>query len=41
MKIGGWKTKTTFSRYNVGNVDRIRAAMVQDAQYVAQKKKQA
>jgi hypothetical protein len=29
MKIAGWKTKAMFSRYNVMNSDRIRAAMVQ------------
>jgi integrase len=27
MKIGGWKTKAMFSRYNVANKDRFRAAM--------------
>jgi len=27
MKIGGWKTKAMFSRYNAVNTDRIRVAM--------------
>jgi hypothetical protein len=41
MKIGGWKTKVMFSRYNVMNTERIRAAMVKGVQYVEQKMKQA
>jgi Phage integrase family len=41
MKIGGWKTKAMFSRYNVMNTDRIRAAMVKGAEYVQQKMKEA
>jgi len=35
MKIGGWKTKAMFSRYNVMNTDRIRAALIQGGDYVA------
>ena len=35
MKIGGWKTKAMFSRYNVMNTDRIRKAMVRGGNYVA------
>jgi ABC-type Mn2+/Zn2+ transport system ATPase subunit len=27
VKIGGWKTKSMFSRYNVMNAERIRKAM--------------
>ena len=37
MKIGGWKTKSMFSRYNVMNPERIRKAMVKGGQYVATK----
>lgn len=37
MKIGGWKTKAMFSRYNVMNTDRIRKAMEQGGEYVAQR----
>jgi integrase len=40
MKIGGWKTKAMFSRYNAMNTERIRAAMVKAAEYVEQKLKQ-
>ena len=32
MKIGGWKTKAMFSRYNVTNTERIRASMVKGAE---------
>ena len=35
MKIGGWKTKAMFSRYNVMNTDRVRKAMEQGGAYVA------
>jgi integrase len=35
MKIGGWKTKAMFSRYNVMNLDRLKAAMVKGGAYVA------
>ncbi len=35
MKIGGWKTKAMFSRYNVMNTDRVRRAMEQGGEYVA------
>jgi len=35
MKIGGWKTKAMFSRYNVMNTERIRAAMIKGGEYVA------
>jgi hypothetical protein len=35
MKIGGWKTKTIFSRYNVMNTARIRAAIIQRGEFVA------
>ncbi len=41
MKIGGWKTKAMFSRYNVVNTDHIRASMVKGAEYVEQNMKQA
>jgi integrase len=41
MKIGGWKTKSMFSRYNVMNTDRIRNAMIQGGDYVAERMKQA
>jgi integrase len=34
MKIGGWKTKSMFSRYNVANKDRIRAAMIKGGKHV-------
>jgi integrase len=34
MKIGGWKTKAMFSRYNVMNTDRVRKAMEQGGAYV-------
>jgi integrase len=34
MKIGGWKTKAMFSRYNVANKDRLRAAMVKGGRHV-------
>jgi hypothetical protein len=35
MKIGGWKTKAMFSRYNVMNTARIRAAIIQGGEFVA------
>jgi integrase len=41
MKIGGWKTKAMFSRYNVINTMRTREAMIQGGQYVAARAKQA
>jgi integrase len=41
MKIGGWKTKAMFSRYNVMNSERIRKAMEQGGTYVAQRIAQA
>ena len=34
MKIGGWKTKAMFSRYNVANKDRLRAAMEKGGRHV-------
>jgi integrase len=34
MKIGGWKTRTMFSRYNVINTDRIKAAMIQASMHI-------
>jgi hypothetical protein len=34
MKIGGWKTKAMFSRCNVANKDRLRAAMVTGGRHV-------
>jgi integrase len=37
MKIGGWKTKAMFSRYNVMNTERIRKAMEQGGKHVAEK----
>ena len=41
MKIGGWKTKAMFSRYNVMNTDRIRKAMEQGGDYVARRVSEA
>jgi hypothetical protein len=41
MKIGGWKTKAMFSRYNVMNTDRLRKAMVKGAQYVTERMQEA
>jgi integrase len=35
MKIGGWKTMAMFSRYNVLDKSRIKAAMEKGGQYVA------
>jgi integrase len=35
MKIGGWQTRSMFSRYNVMNTERVRAAMEKGGQYVA------
>jgi integrase len=35
MKIGGWKTISMFSRYNVINTERIRNAMILGGEYVA------
>jgi hypothetical protein len=37
MKIGGWKTHTMFSRYNVVNSDRIRKAMEKGGEYLARR----
>jgi hypothetical protein len=37
MKIGGWKTHTMFSRYNVVNSDRIRKAMEKGGKYMARR----
>jgi hypothetical protein len=39
MKIGGWTTRAMFSRYNVMNTDRVRAAMQQGGEYVASRMK--
>jgi hypothetical protein len=41
MKIGGWKTKAMFSRYNVMSSERIRKAIEQGGTYVAQSLAQA
>jgi integrase len=41
MKIGGWKTKAMFSRYNVMDTTRIRKAMEQGGDYVARRVNQA
>jgi hypothetical protein len=41
MKIGGWKTKEMFSRYNVMDADRIRNAMQQAGDYVQARIKKA
>lgn len=38
MKIGGWKSVHMFSRYNVINTDRIRAAMILRGEYVERMK---
>lgn len=35
MKIGGWKTTSMFSRYNVMNTERLKKAMIQGGDYVA------
>ncbi len=37
MKIGGWKTPSMLSRYNVMNTDRIRAAMERGGKHVAER----
>ena len=34
MKIGGWKTRSMFSRYNVHDVKRLREAMVKAGEFV-------
>lgn len=39
MKIGGWKTRAMFSRYNVMSTDRVRRAMERGGQYVEQRAK--
>ena len=41
MRIGGWKTESMFSRYNVMNTDRIRKAMVKGGEYVEQQMQKA
>lgn len=41
MKIGGWQTRAMFSRYNVMNTDRVKAAMEKGGQYVADRMKGA
>jgi hypothetical protein len=41
MKIGGWQTRAMFSRYNVMNTDRVRAAMQQGGEYVASRMRNA
>jgi hypothetical protein len=41
MKIGGWQTRAMFSRYNVLDTDRVRAAMEQGGQYVAERMRNA
>lgn len=33
--FGGWQTRSMFSRYNVMNTERVRAAMEKGGQYVA------
>jgi len=37
MKIGGWKTKAMFSRYNIANKDRLREAMERGGEYIEKK----
>jgi Phage integrase family len=37
MKIGGWKTKAMFSRYNIANKDRLREAMERGGEYTEKK----
>lgn len=37
MKIGGWKTKAMFSRYNIANKDRLREAMERGGDYTEKK----
>lgn len=37
MKIGGWKTKSMFSRYNVMSSERTRKAMEQSGKHVAER----
>jgi Phage integrase family len=41
MKIGGWQTRSMFSRYNVMNTDRVRAAMEKGGDYVASRMRAA
>lgn len=41
MKIGGWPTRAMFSRYNVMNTDRVRAAMQQGGEHVADRMRNA
>jgi hypothetical protein len=41
MKIGGWKTVAMFSRYNVIDTKRMRAAMIQGGEFVSRRMKQA
>jgi hypothetical protein len=41
MKIGGWRTGAMFSRYNVMNTDRVKAAMEKDGEYVADRMRDA
>ena len=37
MKIGGWKTKSMFSRYNVMNAERTQKAMEQVGKHIAER----
>ena len=41
MKIGGWKTMAMFSRYNVLDTKRMRAAMIQGGEFVSRRMKKA
>jgi hypothetical protein len=37
MKIGGWKTKAMFSRYNIANKAHLREAMERGGEYTEKK----
>ena len=37
LKIGGWKTRAMLDRYNREDVNRLRAAMRQGGEYVAER----
>jgi integrase len=41
MKIGAWRTRAMFSRYNIMNTARMKAAMQQGGQYVADRMRKA
>jgi integrase len=41
MKIGAWSTRSMFSRYNIMNSERMRAAMVKSGEYVQRQQRKA